>query len=218
MKLCIGLIGAKGAGKTSAFEAISEEDTSVGEVTLAKKLKDVCATVSGVPRGHFDSHQFKESELGSPLFLNSNIVTDIYASYDLTIDYDTHIRPHIGKILYTPRQIAQYVGTEVLRAVESDIHCRVAAESTKTPIGVITDIRFPDEFEYFKGHAKRFIPIYIKNTQAELTASGDTHASEQHLTALAKMSPYSIENQRRKPLKDFQNKVKMLYREIKGEL
>ena len=192
MDIIIGLIGAKQAGKTTAFETLSRM-VPVEEITLAAKLKDVCSEIFEVPREAFDKSHLKEQSFDIPINLDVSNLNRVFSSYGLRPDYDKFIRPHIGKILYSPRQIAQYVGTEVLRAFEPDIHCRVAAENCLGTIGIVTDMRFPNEYEYFAKHSG-FIPVYIKNRAAEMAASRDTHSSEAHLKALAAKAWITIEN------------------------
>lgn len=211
MNLIIGLIGAKQAGKTTAYETMSHM-AEVQEITLAKKLKDVCAEVLGVHRTRFDSPAHKELEFEEPVFLTAELITSMFMAYGIAPDYDTEIRQHIGKILLTPRHIAQYMGTEVLRAVEPDIHCRSAVEALHSPIGVVTDMRFPNEFEYFAKQGGNFIPVYIKNVGAEIEAGKDTHASEAHLKTLASKALITIENDR--SLKIFQDRVRIEFQKM----
>lgn len=197
----IGLIGAKAAGKTTAAKIMRDLGLHIIEITLADKLKNVCAEVFEVPRDWFDFHNFKEKELEVPRYLTREILIQIFTSYDLLTnpDFSKYLRPHIGKVLFTPRQIAQYVGTEVLRSVDPDIHCTSAVKAaagttyTEESISVITDMRFPNEFEFFK-KSDEFYPIYIKNTAAEGVSGGDAHASEAHLKTLA-LKANKVENE-----------------------
>lgn len=198
MDIVIALIGAKGAGKTTAFNAI-KNILDVQEITLAAKLKDACAQVFNVPRDYFDSHEFKEKELDDPVFLTNELVRAIFSQYsdsvkklypEYTVDNDCipnkFIRQHVGKVLLTPRQIAQYVGTEVLRTLYEDIHCYEATVNVNKVVGVVTDMRFPNEYDYFASRYQRYYSIYIQNVGAEVQAGKDTHASEAHLQALAR--------------------------------
>lgn len=185
MEIIIGLIGAKGSGKTTAFNAMKDAYPEIVELTLAGKLKDVCSQVFGIPREYFDSHNFKEKELDNPVYLTIGQLQNIFEAYDANPNYDTYLRPHVGKILLTPRQIAQYVGTEVLRTISHDIHCEFCVKGKTGRIGVVTDIRFPNELAYFKSNYVNFYPLYIKNTGAELAASQDGHRSESYYGELS---------------------------------
>lgn len=188
----IGLVGAKGAGKTTAYNFIKEKLPFAQEITLAKKLKDTCSEIFDIPRNYFDSHTFKEKYLEVPAYLDKLALERLFKGFNTEIvDFDRQIRPHIGVILDSPRKIAQYIGTEVLRTISPDIHCTSAmADFTRTNsnLGVVTDMRFPNEFQYFKENSEIFVPIYVKNTGAENEASKDTHASEAHLKTLATQS------------------------------
>jgi GTPase SAR1 family protein len=197
MDLVIGLIGAKKAGKTTAFTTIqSYLGENITEITLAGKLKDTCASVFEIPRSWFDDQNFKERELDTPIFLTANKIKDLFKAYQLTPDYDQFIRPHVGTLINTPRFLAQYVGTEVLRNYQSDIHCQWALKDKdpKIKIGVVTDIRFPNEYEYFSKQGIPFHLLYIQNSAAEIAASADTHVSEKHLKDLALLANKTLHN------------------------
>ena len=193
LNILIGLCGAKGSGKTTAFNAIKKVNNEISEITLANKLKNVCSEVFEIPRNHFDSHKYKEKELNNKIALDRDSVIRIFNAYELHVP-DEIVDSHIGKILTTPRHIAQYVGTEVLRSIYNHIHCDVAIKNVKSDIAIVTDLRFPDEIVFFKAHAPNFIPIYIKNVYAESLAGNDQHESERHLYKLAQECPYVLVN------------------------
>lgn len=211
MDIVIGLIGAKGAGKTTAFEAIKSV-VHVQEITLAAKLKDVCSTYLHVDREAFDAPSLKEKDLETPVFLTGPLITEMFRAYGLYPDYDKFIRPHIGKVLYTPRLVAQYVGTEVLRNFHPDIHCDSAAKGIHAQVGVVTDMRFPNEYDYFDKGNWAFYSIYIQNVGAEIKASQDTHASEAHLQILARRATQLLPNN--SSLKEFQDSVSLYVRSL----
>lgn len=189
MKTVIALTGVKFSGKTTAFEYIRSLRPDVIEITLAGKLKDVCATVFDIPRDYFDRPDVKEKEMDTLVELETENLQAIFEHFDgYEIVFDKHIRPHIGKVLHTPRQVAQYVGTEVLRTVDPDVHCRHATRGKpQDGIFVVTDMRFPNEFDFFAvDKTCQFHPFYIKNTGAECKAGDDPHPSESHIKDLAK--------------------------------
>lgn len=205
MKTVIALVGAKGAGKTTAFNTI-KEILDVQEVTLASKLKDVSAQVFDIPREHFDSHKYKEKDLDTPVFLTSEALVKVFNAYDVSPDFDKLVRQHIGQVLHTPRQIAQYIGTEVLRTYNPDVHCFEAVKSVTKDVGVVTDMRFPNEYNYFDKNYPEFHLLYIQNNGAENEAAKDTHASEAYLKELAKLADRTIPNN--SSVQEFQAAVK----------
>lgn len=202
MRTFIALTGVKEAGKTTTYEMIREMVPSSIEVTLAKKLKDVCAEVFGVNRTHFDDQRFKEKELDNLVVLDADNVQRVYAAYQQVfdavgakVDYDKHVRPHLGKILESPRRIAQYVGTEVLRAVHPSVHCDAVAVGLPTEgTFVLTDMRFPDEYDYFlRRMDASFHALYVQNHKAEAKLGPNSHASERYVLEIGKKC-YKLDN------------------------
>ncbi len=184
----LGLTGSKGAGKTTAFGIIKEFRPEVLEITLANKLKNASAEVFGIPRADFDNPAVKEKELDTPVTFDAENVTALIEFFKITPDFDKHVRQHIGKVLLTPREIAQYVGTEVLRNVNEDIHCLGATQDLpENGLFCITDLRFWSEFFYFKNNQEiSFVPVYISNRAAEAKAALDSHVSEKYVLEIAK--------------------------------
>lgn len=184
----IGLTGAKGGGKTTSFGIIQAEFPTVQEITLANRLKNASAEVLGILRSHFDDPAVKEKEMATPVTLNEENVTKIIEFFDYKADFELHVRPHMNKVLHTPRQVAQYVGTEILRNVDEQIHCKGAVLGLpEDGIFVVTDMRFWNEFNFFNDNPDvDFYPLYISNNHAEAKAAGDNHPSERYVLEIAK--------------------------------
>jgi hypothetical protein len=191
MKTIIALTGVKFSGKTTAFNFLKEimpSQSPLIEIQLAKKLKDECSRVFKIERNLFDDSKLKEVSLEMPIYLSATDLTDLIRSYGVEPDYDTHVRPHVGMVLESPRRVAQYIGTEVLRTVNEDIHCMGATMNLpENGTFVVTDMRFPNEFNFFnKNYGECFHPFYIQNNQAELAGAQDMHPSERMVLVTAK--------------------------------
>lgn len=213
MAIIIGLVGAKGAGKTTTFNVLKNL-LPTQEITLAGKLKDVSAQVTGIPREHFDSHQFKEKELDNPIFMTVDMVSKIFEAYGAKVTpefYEKYVRPHVGTLLFSPRRVAQYVGTEVLRTWRPDVHCEEAYKGVQEKIGVVTDMRFPNEFDFFNINAAQYYPVYIQNFGAEMEAEKDMHESERHMKTLARRCIKTLPNN--SSLKEFEASVQQFVQE-----
>lgn len=188
-KIIIGLAGVKTSGKSTVANIVknlTKNNVEASESALANKLKDVCSEVFNVPRENFDRQDVKEKlfEDGNR-FLDLNSISLILNSFKVEVkqslvDYFQK-NNIIGMKLDTPRKIAQIVGTEVLRATgDEDIHCK-NMPLNENGITIVSDLRFPNEFEYFyklaaKGY--RFIPFYIQRDEAEKHVTKDSHPSE----------------------------------------
>ena len=212
----IGFTGVKRAGKTTAFTFIKDKYPEVREIALADKLKSASATIFGIPKSAFDAVNLKERELDVPVYLTSEAVSDLISYFGVTPDFEKHVRPHLNQILYTPRQIAQYVGTEILRNVDYDIHCKsVTSDLPEDGIFIVTDMRFPNEYDFFSLRYERdFYPYYICNNRAELGSRDDTHASEKHVFDIVKKCHQidnngSLEDLRKNVLKEFESVLEL---------
>lgn len=188
MRTIIALTGVKFSGKTTAFNIVKELIPGTIEIQLAKKLKDECARVFKIERSLFDDPARKEQSLEMPIYLDAKSVSDLIRSYGIEPDYDTHVRQHVGMVLESPRRVAQYVGTEVLRTVGEDIHCIGATMNLpQDATFVVTDMRFPNEYAYFaKNYGEVFYPFHVQNNQAELAGAKDMHPSERLVLETAK--------------------------------
>lgn len=182
-RVIIAFAGSKGSGKTTSFDIIKDTFENVHEVMLAGLLKKVCSEVFGFDETRLVDLAYKEEELEDPIMLTKDNLEKIVSQFTDTINFDTQIRPFMGKILDTRRQVLQYIGTDVLHEVDKLVHTKTAvANMPKDGIIVVTDLRFEEEFNYFKeNHADEFFPFYIRNSAAEIAAEGDTHPSETQL-------------------------------------
>lgn len=192
--LIIGLSGAKGSGKTTAFTYLNQAYGAV-EVSLANKLKDVCSDVFDIPRDWFDSPDHKETPLATPAVLALDDMETILKRFFIEDPRrDSGWKKLRGTVLETPRKIAQFIGTELLRTYGGEnIHCEQSLIGVKGDLLVVTDIRFPNEASYFKSLGN-FVLISIVNDKAEAAAEKDSHSSEAFLQDLKKEATFVVKN------------------------
>lgn len=209
--IIMAFTGVKGSGKSTASSFLTEVNSDLREITLAKRLKDASSIALKIDRNSFDDPAVKEKELDTPVYLDDKKVKQIFDIFKLSPDFDTYIRPHIGVILHSPRRAAQYVGTEILRAYDEDIHCKGAVLDIEAGRSyVVTDLRFPGEYQFFKNRfGENFHPYYVQNIQAEKKI--DNHPSERQVFEVAKLCP-KLENNG--TLEDFRIKVQNIYRSL----
>jgi hypothetical protein len=181
MRTVIGLAGVKTSGKSTVANMIMSLVPNAREAALADKLKNTCAQVFEVPREYFDRQDLKEVPFDEPKRLGALQIGAILESFGVHMtsrEIDSKFEV-IGMMLETPRKIAQIVGTEVLRqAGNEDIHCD-NVELNNEGVTVISDLRFPNEFNYFKNNKDiYFMPLYISRQEAEQHVTEDSHPSE----------------------------------------
>jgi hypothetical protein len=177
----IAFCGSKGSGKSTSATLLKEViNAPTEEIAIAGHLKEVAAKIFKIDYNYFIDPARKEVELESFIVLDRKNLTEFLESFfvkDFT--YDKHIRPHVGRVLRTPRALLQYLGTEVLHPIDPLIHVKAAIQKKDpTKLTVITDLRFMAEFEYFNSSSLAFLPVYVRNPYAEIAASVDAHPSE----------------------------------------
>lgn len=181
MNKVVAFCGSKGSGKSTSASIFKERlSTPVEEMALAGHLKDVCSRVFGLDLELFLNPKLKEVELEDFVVLDRGHLKGVMNQFSITEYDDTNIRPHIGRIFRTPRQILQYIGTEVLHPIDPLIHVKMAMRKRDVEKAtLITDLRFAAEFDYLRlNYPDEFFPVYVKNSSAEVAASVDSHASE----------------------------------------
>lgn len=127
----------------------------------------------------------------------------------------------------SPRQILQWLGTDVLRARWSDFFTRnmgirvdnAMKESSRPVLVVITDCRFPNEAEFVRFKSGQVIKVIREG--GKRTAHHE-HASEQGLPkefvdyVIQNPSEYKVK-ENAKTLKEYETAVKTVYQQILTE-
>ena len=92
--MIVGLIGAAGSGKGTVADRLVAE-WGFSDLSFASPMKDFCAEQFGWDRGRLDTDLAYKEEL-------------------------TELRHPITKLYMTRRQVMQYLGTDVFRAMDPD--------------------------------------------------------------------------------------------------
>lgn len=182
MSKIIAFTGSKGSGKSTACKVLNQRLEKVNSVMIAGTLKKAICETFEFDLDRLDDQVYKEAELSNPIELDRSSLIKIVEYFGVDYNYDMHLRTHVGYIVYSLRELLQFIGTEVLHPIDPLIHIKAAEkELTKDGINVVTDLRFEQEFDYFNNSNYDFIPFYIQNFGAEAVAAGDTHPSETQL-------------------------------------
>lgn len=180
MKIVIGLSGVKQSGKNTVGMII-REFIDAKEVALADKLKSASAKAFNIDMFSFLKQDLKEELFKNNVLLTKKRIISILKSFNLcpVLADEKPIKKLIGMKMESPRHILQIVGTELLRnAGNPDIHCEnLELNEKENGITVITDIRFPNEHNYFSNlEDVKYIPLYVQRDKAEENI--DDHPSE----------------------------------------
>lgn len=191
----IGLTGFAKSGKSTAAEILK----SLGgeEVAFAKHLKDVCAAIFNVPRDHFDNQDFKEVKLEYKRLITPYDVERILNYFEVPARFiPGAIVAHIGVELISPRHIAQYVGTEILRTIDQNIHINMAfkmASSSSAPFFICSDMRFDNELNAVQENEG--LSIGISRQKATPADLDNLHGSEKEIPVLISQCDVKVENE-----------------------
>ena len=191
----IGLTGFAKSGKSTATEVLKEMGGQ--EIAFAKHLKDVCAVVLGVERSHFDNQDFKEKEFDYPVYLSNRAIEEILYYFEVEPrHFPAALVAHTGKDLHSPRQVAQYVGTEVLRGINKNIHIDISLKlnvGSVAPFLIVSDLRFGNEFDAVS--ERRGLVIGITRQAATPKNLVNLHDSEKEIPRLISRTNNVIANE-----------------------
>lgn len=200
----IGLTGFAKSGKSTAAEILKKMGGQ--EVAFAKHLKDVCALALNIPRSHLDDQSVKEVPFERPKILSEDAIGYILDLFEVPVRHQpAAMLAHKGVSLTTPRHVAQYVGTEILRSIDSNIHIKMAFKLNEGNEGLLicSDVRFQNELEAVQNQGGTVLGISRK--AATPTDLINLHPSEKEIPNLIRQSDVIINNEG--TLADFQNLV-----------
>lgn len=151
--MILGLSGKALSGKDTTADYLIDKHGWYGKTALAENLKRACMRIFGLSENQVFSQSGKSSKLTPPIKITYSDVYDIISwmrkthsvsIYDKTVaDLDNKF---VGRVLKTPRDILQFVGTDIMRYFVPDYHVEVIFRSIPTEKNfIITDIRFPNE-------------------------------------------------------------------------
>jgi hypothetical protein len=219
--MIIGITGCKQAGKTTAANMLKELfEQEVIERPLAGFLKLVCSLVFDIELLAFEDPNRKEKEFHDPIRLDLNHLRNLYYFFKTDCRIEDCI-PHMNRVFWTPRQVLQYVGTEIIRSKSTNAHSkqllnRIGPELSEKKVFVIPDMRFIDEVEYFTNlneHGPMFFLLAIHNKEAEMKGASDSHASEKEYGTIRAHYP-CIHVDNNGTFEDLRNNLKQAIQEI----
>lgn len=174
---CLVLIGKAGAGKDTVADMIydTKQLPRPRSFRFSQPLKEAVARIFGWSPAALGVLQYKEERLDKPL---------------KTID---------GRNLWTRREVLQYVGTDVFRAMDSDVWINAAMRSAcevanafDTSGFICTDCRFPNELEALKKHFDTVHVVRLVKVGGA-TTEASTHASETEIDMLGYDRSFSLD-------------------------
>jgi hypothetical protein len=193
----IGMCGPKQSGKDTTASMMKKSIPGLENLALAGYLKDVCSAVFNVNREYFDHQKMKETLFPVVKLVEEKNLLQVLGLYATFLD-DSSIWYGLPEtlpstIVRTPRELLQFIGTDILRTYRPDIHLDVAAKSA-SPSGsyVITDCRFQNEIKWVQRQGGKV--FYIDRPEAEKRMFESSHISEKGIADLRFKCDYVIQN------------------------
>lgn len=202
----ITFVGFKQSGKSTATQCLSHLNPY--EIAFALSLKQACEkhvlrydvsskTMVPIPNEFFHDQRYKEKPFIIPVTLTAASIDAILSDYKLVLSEERRIeiiRLHVGVTFTTPRKLLEYVGAELLRSIQDNILIQTALEIAppEAQVLIVSDCRFPNEFEELKQRGAFMIGIDRKEVTPEDLSN--SHASERYIPSLIEKCNVKIYN------------------------
>jgi hypothetical protein len=210
-KVLYGLSGEAGSGKDS-FADIMVFDRGFVKMSFAQKLKDICGVAFNLTYAQLNTQEGKMTILETPRTLNkdsfSKIIMEIgktHSTPEIIVKLDNLSRLLLPQNLKfkRPRDILQFVGTEIVRTVDENYWITVLEKqiaSSKQNV-IVTDCRFPNERALIKKLGGTIIRIKRDDNPIE----AGVHATE---SSFGEDKSYDIVLNNNSTLEDFIDTVR----------
>jgi hypothetical protein len=186
----IALDGYAGTGKDTVAEGLVRTCGFV-KVPFAKVMKEILSSVFKVPLYYFDVRALKDAPLKEPIILNAGHIAGLAEEFvargiEITEQQILAATTCTGKSLSSPREIMQYVGTDVVRAYMDNLMWIKLwdMEQRKYDRVIAPDARFPDEREFVRKLMGKVLLVKREGIDTQAHVSENSKWSEDKYDAV----------------------------------
>lgn len=193
--IIVGLAGPKGSGKDTAYEILKKKSRIYAKLSFAGPLKQISSDIFNLPMGYFEKRELKERQLKEPITLTKKLIKAVLQElpnwlpqtegdvlkYSISSVSIVGIE---GRIVNTPRELLQIIGTDLIRdRVYSNWHIEATlgeyalSKLDDSKNYAVTDVRFLNELEAILNLPNGEV-YYIERPEAEDVLGNSKHASE----------------------------------------
>jgi len=183
--MLIGFGYKAGVGKDTSGDYLVKE-YGFAKDSFARSLKGMCMELFSLSAEDVSTEAGKSSKLPKSVeytaHLDSLVFSRVFGDLrqcgvDLSDMYVESDVSRIGRVLSTPREILQFIGTDVIRSYYPDYHLRTLLARTSPDVNTaVCDVRFPNEVRAVR-EAGGILVNVTRPTQT-LAASTASHKSE----------------------------------------
>lgn len=197
--MILGFSGKALSGKDSAADYLIDQYGWDKKTGFAYNLKEACSNIFNRNLTMFTTQEGKSHTFTVPVKVDHRLIEGVVGwmrrTHNVAID-DIDYRSLLGKKLYTPRDILQFVGTEVMRTYAVNYHIDVVVNSLSSADKVVVaDVRFENEASGILDAGGYLIRLErpLKLREQYGTVADTNHPSEIALDGWGKWS-YRISN------------------------
>lgn len=184
MKKIIALTGYIGSGKDTAAEIILNEFKGLPTITFAKHMKSILGKVFNLDESYFTDRVKKEATLEDPIYMSPELIDSVCRLYGHELEYGD-MRPFVGKMIYSPRELMEFFGTTVLQTIDKQIHVKQEFRmAPKSDSYLVTDVRFEHEYKYLIDNFDQVQLLFIDRASAEAASKPRKSIAELYLPTL----------------------------------
>jgi hypothetical protein len=195
MGFILGLSGSAMAGKDTVADYLIEKHGWTGKLSFADNLKKMCLNIFNFTEDEVYTQEGKQKIFNAPIVFNRSHLGSImfwmartHPNHRIPPEVLETVRSHVGKKFNTPREVLQFVGTEVCRTLIDSYHADVVREAAKEEgYWVITDVRFPNEGDLVLEELKGSV-VSIVRAKDNSGALNTSHASETSMNSWGKFT------------------------------
>lgn len=199
----ISLSGPKQAGKDTSADILIAEKKLDGKLSFAAPLKEICMEVFDLHFNLVNDAVLKETPFkNGPITLTRKNLRELKHAVTAMLDpvkygYNPNrasVAGLEGRVLSTPRELLQVVGTDFIREqMHKEWHVKAAFSDErlaklKGNNFAVTDARFPNEFHFLVDRfGNAFDGYYIERKEAEEELAKATHGSEREVLTIKEL-------------------------------
>lgn len=165
----LGLSGRAGAGKDTIADYLIKDHGWSGKMSYARNLKDMIKHVFKLSEYQLMDHKGKKQPINislTPAHIGG-VLTWMCRTHEAsglagrTAEIKKFIADVKGKKFSTPREVIQFVGTDLCRMVIPTYHVDIIKQKLDKATGswIITDVRFPNEADLVKDKGGYLIKV-----------------------------------------------------------